>query len=111
MTHEERCEGAKRALDKVLTPQWREEVKAIGLDPTGGEEMESKLSTFYDRLTTATQDEGYKGEDIPAPPKDAQELESRAKAPVAVVQVSQENSAGIVEKLMNLLHGKKKKRG
>ena len=37
LPHEERCELARKELDKVLGPIWRDEVEAAGeqLDPTG----------------------------------------------------------------------------
>ena len=98
MSYEERVQGAKRALDKVLTPQWREEVKAIGLDPTDGAELEQCTENFYDRLTTATQEEGYKGEDVPPAPKGVNEIERRKD--------DKDDNSGIIAMLMKLIHGK-----
>ena len=90
--YEERCEFAKSKLDESLGPIWREEVKNIGLDPTGGEDMEMKLDTFYDRLSSETRKEGYHGDDVPPAPKQ----EKRPK-----------KKDNIILTLVKLLHGQK----
>ena len=61
--HEIREELAREELDRVLGQGWRDEVEdaGYGMDPTG----EPK----EDPLFTATRDEGYHGDDVPAPDK------------------------------------------
>lgn len=67
MPFEERCECAKKDLDKMLGPMWRKEMELYGenLDPTG-EVTEEKLTK---RLKKATRKEGYQGEDVHPPHK------------------------------------------
>ena len=84
MPYEERVECARKELDNDLGPMWREEVKRIDLDPTG-EKMEEKADSFYDRLSSATREEGYHGDDVPSAPRDKK---------------------SIILKLMEFFHGK-----
>jgi hypothetical protein len=88
LPHEERCELARKELDKVLGPIWRDEVEAAGeqLDPTG--DMIERL----DKLPEATREAGYHGDDVVPPVLNKKEEEK-------------EDKNSILLKLIKFLHG------
>lgn len=93
LPHKMRSEMARKELDKVLGPVWREEVEAAGfqLDPTGdmGCDMEERL----DKLPMATREEGYHGDDVPPPTKKKSEEDE------------EKEKDSIIIKLIRLIHG------
>ena len=116
--YEDRCEGAKRKLDEVLGPMWREEVKNIGLDPTGGADMDNNLDSFYDRLSNATRDEGYHGDDSPHAPLPGEREQKEDKeggcnhdketsCSTCGQESKKEEPNGLIAALMKMLHGSK----
>lgn len=85
LPHEVRVERARKVMDKKLGPIWREEIKALGEDPTGPD-MSAQMDEFAERLRQETREEGFHGDDVPCEPE-AEHLKKKHKPDSIMVRI------------------------